>query len=257
MRSSLPLAPEVPVAIHVDGCRLGVFMCSPFDLDELAVGHLLGRGIVTSRGELKVLAPCPDQRSVRVETTTGAGNRVPPEGLVYSACGAATRLAPPLCATNPLSGTGVVASLEDLKAWARAMFDAAVLYRQVGGLHVAALAVQDASAGADDGACGAERRTPSYFVVREDVGRHNAIDKVMGRALLDGANLREAVLLTSGRIAADMAEKAARAGLPILVSRSVPTTEAYEIARDAGITIVGRIGAVHPFVYTWPDRLKP
>ncbi|HRY72709.1 MAG TPA: formate dehydrogenase accessory sulfurtransferase FdhD, partial [Spirochaetia bacterium] len=96
-----------------------------------------------------------------------------------------------------------------------------------------------------------------YFVVREDVGRHNAVDKVLGRGLLDGADFSRSVLLTSGRIAADMAQKAAKAGLPVLVSRSIPTTEAYAFAREAGITLIGRIGTPSPIVYTRPELVRP
>ncbi|HOX48823.1 MAG TPA: formate dehydrogenase accessory sulfurtransferase FdhD, partial [Spirochaetales bacterium] len=86
---------------------------------------------------------------------------------------------------------------------------------------------------------------------------HNAVDKVLGRGLLDGADFSRSVLLTSGRIAADMAQKAAKAGLPVLVSRSIPTTEAYAFAREAGITLIGRIGTPSPIVYTRPELVRP
>jgi FdhD protein len=81
------------------------------------------------------------------------------------------------------------------------------------------------------------------------------VDKVLGRGFLDSIDFSRSVMLTSGRIAADMLQKAARAGVPILVSRSIPTTEAYSLALEAGITLVGRIGTQNPLVYTRADRI--
>jgi len=249
--AGLPLAPESPVSIIVDGKMLAVLMCSPFELDELAVGHLFARGVIASREDLGSLGVCPDMKSVKIRTATGAGASFETEGLVYSACGAGgIALSPPPAGksgadpektfSNSGQAGAALFSIEEISAMARAMFAAAELYRRTGGLHVAALA------------CGS-----SYFTVREDVGRHNAVDKVLGRGLLDSIDFPRSVILTSGRIAADMLQKAARAGVPILVSRSIPTTEAYSLALEAGITLVGRIGTQNPLVYTRADRIGP
>jgi FdhD protein len=258
MAASHPLAPESPVGLLVDGRRLATLMCTPLDLDELAAGHLLGRGIVGRREDLRILAVCPDQRSVRAETVSGRGALLEAEGLVYSACGAASL--PPAAARPggpaaalPPGAVDFRVSLDELKAWSLAMFAAAELYRATGGLHVAALVYLAGPALAGSPEAG---RAP-YFVVREDVGRHNAVDKVLGRGLLDGVDFSRSLLLTSGRIAADMAQKAARAGLPLLASRSIPTTEAYALAREAGIALIGRIGTLSPIVYTRPELVRP
>lgn len=277
--ASLPLAPESPVTLIVDGRPIAVLMCTPYDLDELAVGHLLSRGIIKERGDLSALSICPDMRSVKIKTATGAGASIETEGVVYSACGAA-RVEP----RSPLPGSAGTAAalpgddpaqvasewapgLDEIAEWARAMFAAAELYRKTGGLHVAALACksQNEAAGTEksiapggQGQPLGDRNRPAhllYFVVREDVGRHNAVDKALGRGLLDRVDFSRSVILTSGRIAADMIQKAARAGVPILVSRSIPTTEAYAIALEVGITLVGRIGSANPIVYTRPDRI--
>jgi len=239
--SHLPLAPESPVALFVDGSLLAVLMCTPYDIDELAVGHLFSKGIIASRGDLSALSICPDMRSVKITTAAGAGVSAEPEGLIQSACGAAwvAAAAPPAIADAIVPPIG----LDKLTCWAKDMFAAAELYRKTGGLHVAAIA------------CRAKANRSDYFVVREDVGRHNAVDKVLGRGFLDQIDLSRSVILTSGRIAADMIQKATGAGVPILVTRSIPTTEAYRIAIESGITLVGRIGSVDPIVYTRPDRI--
>jgi len=250
--SPIPLAPESPVALFVDGTLLAVLMCTPYDIDELAVGHLFSRGIIAKRGDLSALSICPDMRSVKITTATGAGLSAASEGLIQSACGAADPgAADPGAAWVASAAPAAIAdetlppiSLEKLTCWARDMFAAAELYRKTGGLHVAAIA------------CRAQADRSEYFVAREDVGRHNAVDKVLGRGFLDQIDLFRSVILTSGRIAADMIHKAAGAGVPILVTRSIPTTEAYKIAIESGITIVGRIGSAEPIVYTRPDRLS-
>jgi formate dehydrogenase assembly factor FdhD len=184
-------------------------------------------------------------RSVHVGTVSGIGASLEPEGLVFSGCGAA-RVEPAVKAQGgsvPAPATGAAprppaAGLDQLAAWAGEMFAAAELYRKTGGLHVAALV------------CG------SAFIAREDVGRHNAVDKVLGRGFLDDIDFPASVLLTSGRIAADMAMKAVNAGVPVLVTRSIPTTEAYAIAIERGLTLVGRIQSRNPIVYTSPERLN-
>ena len=275
LAAALPLAPEAPVSLIVDGKPIAVLMCSPYDLDELAVGHLLSRGLIEERADLSALSICPDMKSVRVETLSGAGASADPEGLVYSACGAA-RIEPPHSpdgTTRALPGpdsTGEESEgrpgLEEIAEWARAMFSAAELYRKTGGLHVAALAsprkneipFQNQPNPLRPRDFGDKYRPTSlpYFVVREDVGRHNAVDKVLGRGFLDKVDFAGTILLTSGRIAADMVQKAVRAGVPILVSRSIPTTEAYSIAAEAGVTLIGRIGTGKPILYTRPDRIR-
>ena len=215
-------------------------------------------------------------KSVRIETVSGAGASADVEGLVYSACGAArvepryppdgrSRIIPGPDSTG--DGLGGAPGLEEIAEWARAMFAAAELYRKTGGLHVAALACPRKSEAQAQGLPSPLRprdfgdkyrpASLSYFIVREDVGRHNAVDKVLGRGFLDNVDFAGSVLLTSGRIAADMVQKAVRAGVPILVSRSIPTTEAYSVAAEAGVTLIGRIGTGKPILYTRPDRIRP
>ncbi len=243
---SLPLAPEAPVALYIDGTRAAVLFCSPFDLDELAVGYAVSRRLISERGELASLAVRPDQRSVSLCTASGKGIGREDEGYVFSACGAASiREDPePEGSDGPRAGASGEPlafprslDMEGLGALSRRMFASAELYRKTGGMHIAALASYPEERGA-------------YFAAREDVGRHNAVDKVVGRGFLDGVDFRGTVLLTSGRIASDMVLKADAAGIPILVSRSIPTTEAYRLALERRIILVGRIGSAEPIVYS-------
>ncbi len=110
-------------------------------------------------------------------------------------------------------------------------------FRQTGGVHSAAL-------------CDTDR---IIFQV-EDVGRHNAVDKVIGWAKLNGLVLQDKILLSTGRISADIALKSARAGLNIIASRSAPTSRALAYARQLGLTVVGFVRGQRMNVYTWPKR---
>lgn len=324
----LPLAEELPVELTADGRRVAVLMCTPRNLDDLAVGHLFCRGMLTDRARVLSVGACADRR---VMTVTAPGAIEPDRyglgAVIASGCGSASIL-DEAADIEPLP-PGFAVPLGTLKAWSAAMFRSAELYRATGGMHIAALAVaategghgpraaleaaegghgpraalapaeaghgpRAALAAAEAGTAtegghgpraaeaaevtggGAPAEQPlgaagaivaaagpaalppgaAYFVAREDVGRHNAVDKVLGRGFMDGVDFSRACVLTSGRIAADMILKAAAARVPLLVSRSVPTTSAYEIARQAGVTIVGRVGDAEPIVYTCPERVR-
>lgn len=261
-----PLAEELPVELTADGRRVAVLMCTPRNLDDLAVGHLFCRGMLSDRTRVLSVGACADRR---VMTVTAPGAVKPDRyglgAVIASGCGSASIL-DEAADIEPLP-PGFSVPLGTLKAWSVAMFRAAELYRASGGMHIAALAVAAAEGDGGASAAAAAAEAPSeaaggvpagaaYFVAREDVGRHNAVDKVLGRGFMDGVDFSRACVLTSGRIAADMILKAVAARVPLLVSRSVPTTSAYEIARQAGVTIVGRVGDAEPIVYTCPERVR-
>ncbi len=254
-----PLAQETPVELVANGQRIAVLMCTPQNLDDLAAGHLFTRGMLTDPDRVLSIGACADLRVMSV-TAPGAltADRFGLGQVIASGCGSGSVLAEAAALGTVPPGFSV--ALDDLKTWSRAMFKAAVLYRQTGGMHCASLALPAGAALPTGPAAelSMENVPPgsSYFVVREDVGRHNAVDKVIGRGFRDRADFSSACILTSGRIAADMILKAVAARVPVVVSRSIPTTTAFEIAQSAGVTIVGRIGDEAPFVYTSPDRIR-
>ncbi len=237
-RPDLPLAPEYPVELTVNGARLATFLCTPEHLDDLAAGNLFTRGSLVDPGQIRTLGACPDLRIVAVTTKVPLGDEtLGLSRVIASGCGAGLEFSEDF-KNAPALPEGFSVELSTLRARARAMFEAAVQYRRTGGMHCASLA------GRDGRTC-----------VREDVGRHNAVDKVIGRGFLDRWDFPTCCLLTSGRIAADMILKAAAAKIPVVVSRSIPTTTAYEIARLRGITVVGRIESKDPILYTRPERI--
>jgi len=103
--------------------------------------------------------------------------------------------------------------------------------------------------------CAALSDGREILALSEDVGRHNAVDKVLGKGILKEVNFRSTMLMTTGRISTDMILKAANVACPFVVSRSIPTTSALELANNLGITVIGRINSSNPIVYMYEERI--
>ena len=252
------LAVEEPLAIRVaaaDGVsqRVAVTMRTPGDDDELAVGWLLAEGVVTGPRDVLDVAWCvrdehdPVQTG-NVVTVTLASASLPDlsaldrHGLVSSACGVCGRASlealaeaglPPVTSDARVR-FGDLATLPDRLRDHQPTFDA------TGGLHAAA------------------RATGGREVVdvREDVGRHNAVDKLVGAALLDrDLPLDDQVLVLSGRASYELLQKSVVAGVPVVAAIGAPSTLAVQVADAFGITLVGFLRANRANVYTHPDRV--
>ena len=257
-RHEPPLAREVPVEITANGQRVAVLMCTPDNLEDLAAGHLFSRGMLTDSSRVLAVGACADLRVASVTAPGAIGeDKLGLATVIASGCGSGSVLSD--AAALGTVPPGFTVPLARLKSWASAMFARALLYRETGGMHCAALAADISACAAGPSTAAAGKADlpegASYFVVREDVGRHNAVDKVLGRAFMDRVDFSASCVLTSGRIAADMILKAAAAKVPVIVSRSIPTTTAFEIAQSAGITVIGRIGSEAPHVYCGPERV--
>jgi FdhD protein len=241
---------EEPLEIRIGGESLLVTMRTPGDDLDLAAGLLFTEGVVASLDEVAALthgAPStgPDRDNV-VEVTVasgraleiGAARRVLRATAACGLCGkesiaAVRRRIPPL--DDPTTvGLDVVLGLPDAIRAAQPVFAA------TGGLHAVGLFAPDG--------------TP--LVVREDVGRHNAVDKVIGARLRGGArSLAGAVLLLSGRAGFELIQKAAVARVPVVCSVSAPSALAVDLADEVGLTLVGFVRGGSANVYTHPRRI--
>jgi FdhD protein len=224
---------EVPVWLQVNGRPVVTWMCTPDLLEELAIGWLHGEGYIDSIDQVH-LRPCAtdlgfwaDVPEERVQAVLGEGRR----SVLASGCGAvSTFLADPATIeTQP--ARGAVPGLEQLRALFKALFAKGERYKDTGGIHAAALVDGDAQ---------------TLVAHAEDIGRHNAVDKSLGAALLARRPVAGMGLLVTGRISAELAFKAARAGLAYVATPSVPSTLAVEIARRSGMILVGRAVSGHP-----------
>ncbi len=232
------VAVEEPLEIRVDGAPLAVTMRTPGHDEELALGFLFGEGLIDGPRD----AGLTEDLAANTIEVAGPLVREPGNRRFYttSSCGVCGKgaleevavLSQPL-PDGPVVPRGLLAGLPD--ALEQPGFE------RTGGLHATGLFTADG--------------TPRY--AREDVGRHNAMDKVIGRALLDGLlPLSEHILCVSGRLSFELVQKAAVAGAPILVGVGAPSSLAVSLADDRGMTLCGfaRRGRIN--VYTHPDRVS-
>ena len=232
--SELAAVEEVAVWLEVNGTPAVTWMCTPDLLEELAIGWLHGEGYIDSIDQVH-LRPCAtdlgfwaDVPEDRVATVKAEGRRP----VLASGCGAvSTFLADPATvAAQP--ARGMPPALEVLRGLFKALFAKGERYKDTGGIHAAALI---------------DLAAPSPLIAHaEDIGRHNAVDKVLGAAMLAGRRVEGLGLLVTGRISAELAFKAARAGIAYVATPSVPSTLAVEIARRSGMVLVGRAVSGHP-----------
>ena len=222
---------EVPVWLQVNGRDAVTWMCTPSLLEELAIGWLHGEGYVDGAGQVH-LRPCATDLGFWAEVpaervaAVAAERRRP---VLASGCGAVSTFLADPATIVPAPPRGDAPQAETMRLLFKALFARGERYKDTGGIHAAALT---------DGV--------SLLSHAEDIGRHNAVDKAIGAALL--AEIRPAGLglLVTGRISGELAFKAARAGVVWVATPSVPSTLAVEIARRTGMILVGRAVSGHP-----------
>jgi FdhD protein len=244
------VAVEEPLEIRLNGEPFRVLMRLPGEEQELALGFLFTEGIVRNLAEVVTvdlgggpgtdLGPAPMVVDVSLTDTARArrGRRQVQVSYASGGLGAqeavweigrqvpkvASRLTVPVAALLSLMGR---------------LQEGQPVFRETGGTHAVALASPDGQ----------------IFLQAEDVGRHNAMDKVIGRALLSGQDFGGLVALLSGRISFEMALKTARAGIPILAAVSAPTSLALKLARELDLTLAGFVRGQRLNIYTAPQRL--
>ena len=240
-RERRALVGEAPLTIEIRGGSAYTLMRTPGEDRELAVGFLFSEGLIAGMAELLTLEECArDANVVRVALAAAAG--LPPRRnlTVSSSCGLCGRagLESLVAGLGPV-GAGLRVPLEVLYALPERVRAGQALFRATGGSHAAALF--DAAG--------------RVLALREDLGRHNALDKVLGWALLSGTALAPLGVFLSGRASLEMVAKAARAGLGLVAAVSAPTTAAASAARRVGLTLCGFVRGAEVTVYTRPERI--
>src|SRR5881296_121505 len=212
---------EQPLTIHVNGEKFLTLLCSPMMLEALVVGYLWMEKVIGDVEEIARVEVSPVDG--RAEVTLAHPVTLPTERILTSGCGGGItfridhRLFPRLSSTLRVRPDALVQGMKGL-------FAAALHYKASRGIHGAALS---------DG----ER----LLLVAEDVGRHNAVDKIKGAALLRGIPTEGRILFSTGRVSSEMLLKAARMGVPLVASRTSPTEMAVGLAEQLNITVCGYV----------------
>ncbi len=221
------VAVEEPLEIRLDGHPVAVVMRTPGHDEDLAAGFLMTEGIISTVEQLRKIEPRPEENRVLVflqdgvEVDIGRLTRHLFTGSSCGLCGKATLEAilvdsPPIKRGIEVSDATWCEAPGKLRA-AQGTFDA------TGGLHAA----------------GAFSTAGELLIIREDIGRHNAVDKVIGHALLNKMDLTSTFLLVSGRLSFEIMQKTLAAGIPAVAAISAPSSLAVEFARKSGQTLIG------------------
>lgn len=249
------LTVEEPLEIRVFGKSLAVTMRTPGHDFELAAGFLVSEGVIHRNEDLVTARYCAgatvdDGNTYNVLDTTLAPGVDPPDPSLernfYTTsscglCGKASIEAVHTASKFRVEADPLTITAEQLTRFPEELRAAQTVFDRTGGLHAAALF---------DGGTG------EMLVLREDVGRHNAVDKVVGWALMNHRlPARGCVLMVSGRASFELTQKALMAGIPMLSAVSAPSSLAAELATDAGITLVGFLRGPSMVVYSRPDRI--
>ncbi|MEJ2151079.1 MAG: formate dehydrogenase accessory sulfurtransferase FdhD [Chloroflexota bacterium] len=226
------------VSIFVNGQELATVMCTPCDQDALALGFLANEGIVTSLDDVRAVHVCPSGGCVDVWLAR-ADFELPRRMILTSGCGGGVTFEDLSGEFDPLPSTiARHATPDGLWALMDRLYQATDLYSRARGVHTAALS---------DG----ER----LLLTAEDVGRHNTLDKLRGMALVQGIPTRGAIILTTGRVSSEMLNKARHMEVPLVCSRTSPTSLSVALAEQWNVTVVGYVRRNSMNIYTHPERV--
>jgi FdhD protein len=226
---------EFPLTIILNNQELVTLLCTPIHLDYLAVGFLSSEGLLKSKDEINKITVDEKRGVVRIETkeeTKDAGELVF-KRMITSGCGRGASFysaADAMEQKKVESKTSILAT--EVFELVREFQHRSQTFRTTGGVHSAAL-------------CDTEK----ILIFSEDIGRHNAIDKIFGECILKEIPADERVILTSGRVSSEILLKTARRNIPVLISKSAPTDMGVKLAGDLGITLIGFVRGKRMNVY--------
>ena len=227
---------EAQVCISVNGEEIATFMCSPRDLDKMALGFLRNEGLIHSLSDVRALHISKNDSCVDVwlhDTSV----EIPTRQIITAGCGGGITFDDLSERHAPLE-SDLQSSPADLAGLMRQLHLGAELYQSARGIHTAVLA-----------------KHGDVLLQVEDIGRHNCLDKLAGAALQQNLTTQDGVLLSSGRISSEMINKARRLGTPIVCSRTSPTSLSVALAESWNMTIVAYLRQDRMRIYTHPERI--
>jgi len=235
------VAKESPLTIILNNQELVTLLCSPANLRYLAVGFLFSEGLLESKDDIKKIIVDDRRGVVRVETERDEelASDVLFKRFITSGCGRGVSF----YSAADAQGQGKVESKIEIStlevlALANEFQHRSQIHRATGGIHSAALC-----------------DTRNIIVFSEDIGRHNALDKIFGECILNDITTDDHIIITSGRITSEILLKVARRNIPIIASKCAPTNLGVRLAADLGVTLVGFVRGKRMNVYTHAGRI--
>lgn len=231
---------EQPFTIFVNGYELVTLMSLPKDLKELTIGFLASEGILVNLGEITNMEFSHQNSIIQVELAKDIDINLFKKRTLTSGCGKGVTFSNLKdCSSDKITKNNLTMKSKDLVKLMVNMQKSAKLFDKTGGTHTSALASSD-----------------NIVYVIEDIGRHNTIDKIIGKSYLDKIDLTDKAILTSGRVSSEIIIKVLKQKIPILISRSAPTTAAVNIAREKDLTLIGFTRGNRFNIYNDLNRIK-
>lgn len=223
---------EIPVALFINGRHSMTAMMSPVNLEDFVTGYLYTEQIVKNIDEIESIRIEKNRISV---ITKNLFKVLGPKKTILSGCGGSTSFIdveklPKIHSDFSISAAAITTAL-------RSVLDSEI-HRTTGGFHMVVLL---------DSEC--------VISVAEDIGRHNAVDRIIGHALRNGIDLSKTYVISSGRISSEMVRKCLTANIPIIISRSATTTLSVDIANKTGLTVIGFARGGKLNIYSHPERI--
>jgi len=225
------------VCVFVNGQELATFMCTPHHLEELTFGFLRSEGIIEDLADIKIITISAHERCVDV-WLKDTSFTVPTRRIITSGCGGGVTFDDLRQRFEQIDSTLTMTPAQ-IQQLMQALHDSAELYHEVRGVHTSALS---------DG--------EQLLLVAQDIGRHNTIDRLWGKALWEGISVKDKILLASGRISSEMLSKAVKMGIPIIISRTSPTSLSIALGKAWNITVIGYARGRMFRVYSVPERIS-
>jgi FdhD protein len=233
------VAEEKPLHIFLNKTRYATIFCSPQNLKELAVGHLLSEGLIKSIEEIEKINFKNEVCEVMLKSKIDLDKRLKHaqnlSRIILSACGGPYQPSERL----PKIMSNFRVKAEIIQNCVNKLNFIAETFRKTGGVHAAAIYV-------DNG---------SLKAFAEDVGRHNAVDKVIGLAALSKVDFGECFLTLSGRLTGDIVSKAAKVGLPIVASLAAAVDSGISVAKEVDLTLIGFVRGKRMNIYNCEERI--
>jgi FdhD protein len=227
---------EQSVSLTVNGKLWLSFMCTPIDLEELAAGFLFNENIISHREEILDIYVCEHKDNVDIWLNKHVEE--PRNWRRTSGCTGGFTSAV-LEEVQPIGSNQLVLSPGKILELVKHLFESQEVYRQTGGVHSSGLADSE-----------------KVLFQLEDVGRHNTLDKIAGKILLEKMDVFPRVIISTGRISSEMLQKAARLQTEVVISRTSPTSMSIDLANRLGITIIGYARGHRFSVYSHPERVR-
>ncbi len=232
---------EIPLTILLNGTEVATLLCSPEKLDFLIAGYLLSEGFINRDTKLGPIDVNPKGWYAQV---TAEGKVTLFDGpartrLVTLGCGGSLSFYRTIDAPgHELLSSSLRISCHKISEFMKEFQSRSVTFRKTGGVHACALCDEN-----------------KILCYAEDIGRHNALDKIIGECFLKGLSLQNSVLLTTGRVSSEILIKLLKAKVPVIVSRSAPTSLATELAQKMGITLIGFARGTRMNIYCGESRI--